>query len=53
MRDYREARLARITDEFGHGKYSDHPTSDVGNRVDDAFEKEKKKKKEQIWGWRR
>lgn len=36
MRDYREAGLPRITDQFGHGKYFDHPTSNVSNEVNNA-----------------
>ena len=41
MRDYQKAGLARISDQFGHGKYFYHPTSDVVNEVGDAYEKEK------------
>ena len=41
VRDYQKAGLARISDQFGHGKYFYHPTSDVVNEVGDAYEKEK------------
>lgn len=41
MRDYWDAAVTRISNQFGQGKYFDHPTSDVGNGVDDAYENEK------------
>lgn len=41
VRDYWEAAVTRISNQFGQGKYFDHPTSDVGNGVDDAYENEK------------
>lgn len=37
VRDYGEAGLARISDQFRHGKYFDHRTSNVSNEVNNAY----------------